>query len=172
MNTIRRFAVAALGLFFAGSLALAQTTTTTPTTQTTGIQNLYGLAPSWNVGGSPAIAGTALYAHEVNTSGTYAFTAVDMLPNTLKPLTVTTNIGVGVAQKVATIGEVPIYVPSSAGISVNGSNTGWAWTAGALAPIKVKGDWYLLLGGRLVKSSVSGGSGYQPILSVGIGWGK
>jgi hypothetical protein len=136
------------------------------------VQNIYAAGASYSVSASPAIAGTALYAHEVTDSGLYAFTAVDALPNTIKPFTVNTNIGVGVAQKVATLGSVPVYMPTAAGISWNGSNTGWQWNGGVLASIHLKDQYYLMPSVRFLKSSVSGGTGYQPIVGVLFGWGK
>jgi hypothetical protein len=139
---------------------------------TADVTNLYGAGLSYNVGGSPALAGTGLYARKLTDSNLYAFTAIDALPNTLKPFTVTTNIGAGVAQKVVTIGKVPVYIPTAAGISFNGTNTGWQWNTGALAAIKLKGNYFLLPTVRLVKSSVSNGSGYQPIVGVLFGWGQ
>jgi len=140
--------------------------------QPTALTNIYAAGASYNVGGSPAIAGTALYAHLVAGTGTYAFTAVDALPNTLKPFTVSTNIGVGIAQKVATLGKVPIYMPTAAGISWNGGNTGWQWNGGVLASIHVKNGYYIMPTVRFLKSSVSNGSGYQPIVGVLFGWGQ
>lgn len=134
--------------------------------------NIYGAGVSYNAGAAPAIAGTGLYAHLVNNSSTYAFTAVDLLPNTVKPLTVTTNIGAGIGQKIATIGKVPIYIPTAAGISFNGSNTGWQWNTGALVSIHLKNEWYLMPTVRVVKSSVSNGTGYQPIVGVLFSWAK
>ena len=135
--------------------------------------SVYALGTSYNAGGSPAVAGTGLYAHKVNDSGTYAFTVVDALPATLKPFTVTTNFGFGVAQKVVTLGKVPIYIPTSAGVSWNGNNTGWSWTTGALAAIKYKDTNFRIMPNvRIVKSSVSGGTGYQPIVGVLFGWGQ
>jgi hypothetical protein len=136
------------------------------------LQNVYAAGGSYSVGGSPAIAGTGLYAHLVTDRGTYAFSAVDAVPNTMKPFTVTTNIGVGVAQKIVTLGKVPIFVPTAAGISWSGSNTGWQWNAGALASIHLKGEYYLMPTVRVLKSSVSNGTGYQPIVGVLFAWGK
>jgi hypothetical protein len=141
-------------------------------TATPDIQNLYAAGGSYSVNASPSVAGTALYAHALNVSGTYAFTAVDALPNTMKPFTVTTNIGAGIAQKVFTLGNVPVYVPTAAGISWSGTNTGWQWNGGALVAIKVKGNYYLMPSLRFMKSSVSNGTGYQPIFGLLIGWGK
>ena len=136
------------------------------------LQNIYAAGASYSINASPAIAGTALYAHSLNTVGTYAFTAVDALPATVKPFTVTTNIGGGIAQKVFTLGNVPIYMPTAAGISWSGTNTGWQWSGGGLAAIHVKGSYYLMPSVRFLKSSVSGGTGYQPIFGVLVGWGK
>lgn len=134
--------------------------------------NIYAAGLSYNVGGSPAIAGMGLYARKVSGVGTYAFTAVDVLPATTHPLTVTTNFSTGIAQRVVTIGKIPIYIPTSAGISYGGGNTGWAWTTGALASIRLKDNLRLMPNVRLVKSSVSGGAGYQPIVGMLVGWGQ
>jgi hypothetical protein len=136
--------------------------------------NIYAGGVSFAVGASSSsVAGTGLYARLVsNDSGTYAFTAVDAVPVTRSPFVVTTNFGVGVAQKIITIGKVNFFTPTSAGISYTGSNTGWSWTTGVLANIPIKGSWSLMPNCRLVKSSVSGGTGYQPIIGVLTAWGK
>src|SRR4051812_28847600 len=83
-----------------------------------GQANIYAGGLSFNGTASPRIAGTALYAHSVNdASGTYAFTVFDALPASVRPFTVTTNMGVGVAQKLLTFGKVPIYMPAAVGVS-------------------------------------------------------
>jgi len=138
----------------------------------TGVQNIYAAGASYSINASPAVAGTALYAHSLNSAGTYAFTAIDALPATLKPFTVTSNIGVGIAQKVFTLGSVPVYMPTAAGISWSGTNAGWQWSGGGLASIHVKGNYYLMPSIRFLKSSVSGGTGYQPIIGLLVAWGK
>lgn len=135
------------------------------------VQNLYAAGVSYSAGASPSLAGTALYAHLLTDSGTYAFTAVDALPNTTQPFTVTTNIGAGIAQKVVTIGKYPVFMPTAAGISWNGPSTGWQWNGGALVAIPLKSNYYLMPSVRFLKSSVSN-SGYQPILGLLFAWGK
>jgi hypothetical protein len=134
-------------------------------------QNFYALGVSYNNGASPAVAGTGLYARLV-TPTTYAFGVYDALPATVKPFTVTSNFGGGIAQKIFSVGTVDFYIPTSAGISFSGSNTGWQWTTGVLAPIKVKGNFRICPTVRIIKSSVSGGTGYQPIGTILVGWGK
>lgn len=158
-----------MALFLFGGMARAQTASTPPL-PAPAPSNIYALGPSFNQSATPEIAGTALYAHRL-TNGTYAFTAVDALPASVKPFTVTTNIGIGVAQKVATVGKVNIYAPTAAGISFSGQNTGWEWNAGALAAIRVHGQYYVMPEVRLVKASI-GGSGYQPIVGVLFAWGQ
>jgi len=143
-----------------------------PSVHAQSVQNLYAAGASYNNGATPTVAGTALYAHLINNSDTYAFTVIDAVPNTLKPFTVTTNVGVGIAQRVLTIGKVPIYIPTSAGISWTGSNTGWQWNTGAMAVVYTKGGFSIDPVVRVVKSSVSGGTGYQPVIGVLFGWGK
>ena len=134
--------------------------------------NVYGAGVSYNVGGSPAVAGTGMYAHLLADTGTYAFTVVDLLPNTQPKFTVSTNIGVGIAQKVAAIKNIPIYIPTTAGISIAGGNTGWAWSTGGMAVFSVKDNFKIMPNVRIVKSSVSNGTGYQPIIGVMFGWGQ
>jgi hypothetical protein len=130
-------------------------------------QNIYAAGVSYNQGSSPQIAGTALWAHAVSDSGTYAFTVVDILPLGYHPFVVTTNVGVGVAQKIVTIHGLDVFGSGSAGLSVNGINTGWAWTSGAIVSVPVKGGKYHLMPNvRVLKSSIGNGAGYQPILGV------
>jgi hypothetical protein len=142
--------------------------------------NLYGVGMSYNPSGSPMVAGSALYAHQIaapvsdaapGITGTYAFTELDLLPASKNPFTVTTNVGVGIAQKVATIAGVPIFMPTAAGVTVTGVNTGWNWSGGGMAAIRVKGNYFILPSLRFLKSSV-GGSGYQLISGIDFGWGK
>lgn len=142
------------------------------------LANFYAAGVSYSINAVPAVAGTALYAHlligpsDSYKGSTYAFTVVDALPNTLHPFTVSTNIGAGLAQKVFTLGKVPIYMPTAAGISFNGTNTGWQWNGGVLASIHIKGQYYIMPTARFLKSSVSNGSGYQPIIGVLFGFGQ
>lgn len=135
-------------------------------------QNLYAFGLSYNDYASPKIAGTALYAHLLDANaGTYAFAVYDILP-TKGNKTVTSNVGAGVAQKLFTIGKIPIYVPLSAGFSFNGQNTGWAWSGGGMADFHIKGNWRLFPNVRFVKSSVNANSGYQLIGGAMLSFGK
>jgi len=138
------------------------------------LSNIYAAGLSYNSAAHPAIAGTALYAKLIaDGSGTYAFTAIDVLPTSARPFTVTTNVSAGIAQKIFTIGKVPIFVPTTAGVSWSGTNTGWAWSTGALASIHVgKGGWHIFPVVRVAHSNVSNGSGVQPIVGVMFGWGQ
>jgi hypothetical protein len=143
-----------------------------PSLRAQSVQNFYAAGASYNNGATPAVAGTALYAHLVSNSDTYMFTAIDAVPNTLKPFTVTTNVGVGIAQRVLTLGKIPIYIPTAAGISWTGTNTGWQWNTGAMAIVYTKGSFTVDPVVRVVKSSVSAGTGYQPVVGLLFGWGK
>lgn len=134
--------------------------------------NMYAAGVSYNVGASPAIAGTGLYARRIADEGTYSFSVMDILPNAEDPGTVTTNIATGLAQKVFSIGAVPVYIPAAGGVSINGSNTGWAWTTGALASIRIRDNFRLMPNVRVVKSSVANGDGYRPVLGILVGWGQ
>lgn len=135
-----------------------------------GVSNFYAVGGSYNPAASPKGSLTAMAAHQLNTSGTYGFTVVDALAAADK--TFTTNVGVGVAQKIATIAGHDVLVPTSLSLSTNGANVGWAYGTGAYIPFKVKDDWYVGIMARAVKSNVSNGSGIQPILSLTFGWGQ
>jgi hypothetical protein len=162
-----------LSVLLLSAAAFAQTPAPAPAPASGPVQNFFGGGISYNNAGSPSIAGTGFFAKLVNDgSGTYAFTVFDALPNSLKPLTVTTNIGTGIAQKAFTLGKVTVYVPVTAGVSWSGPNVGWNWTGGGLAPIKIKNNWYAVVSLRFAKSSVSGGTGYQVIPGIAIAWGK
>lgn len=158
-------------VLFCACGAWAQTPPNTPPAPEP-LANIYAAGVSYSVNATPGVAGTGLYAHLLSDTGTYAFTAIDALPNTLRPLTVTSNIGVGVAQRVFTVGGVPVFMPTAAGVSWSGSNTGWQWSGGALLAVHVRGTYYLMPSIRFLKSSVSNGSGYQPILGVLFAWGN
>lgn len=134
--------------------------------------NIYAGGVSWNPSATPVIAGTGLYARKAGDLGTYVFTAVDVLPTTIKPLAVTTQFSTGIAQRIITIGGVPVYCPTSAGVSYNGANVGWAWTTGALASVNLKDRWKFMPNVRVVKSSVSGGTGYQVIAGILVGFAE
>jgi hypothetical protein len=133
--------------------------------------NIAAVGVSVNPGGSPQVAGTGLWARSVNAQGTYAFTVVDALPASIKPFTVTTNVSAGIAQKVFSINGVDILVPTAAGISWTGSNTGWAWSTGGMAAFRYK-QARILPNVRFLKSSVAGaGAGYAVIAGILFGWG-
>jgi len=165
-----------LSLFlFLCLLAVASFAQTTPVEKTASVPftNIYAGGISFNNSASPEVAGSGLYARLVNpSSGTYAFTVVDALPTTVKPFTVTSNFSGGVAQKVFSVAGIPIFVPTSAGVSFNGPNTGWAWSTGAIAPIKLKNNWYAYPNVRTLRSNVAHGSGYQLIVGLFFGWAK
>lgn len=136
-----------------------------------GTGNLIAGGITVNPGASPQIAGTAIYAHTTNALGTYAFTVFDALPMSTKPFVVDTAMGAGIAPKAFTFGTVDIFIPTSAGVSYTGNNTGWAWTTGGLASIPIgKTAWRIMPNVRVLKSSV-GSNAYQLMGGILIGWG-
>jgi hypothetical protein len=136
-----------------------------------GFQNFAAAGVSFQPGGTPSAAGTALYAKQASGVGTYAFTVTDALPTKFTPFTVTNNTSAGIAQRVVTVHGVEVFIPTAAGISYSGTNTGWSWSTGALALIPLKGNTRIAPNVRVVKSSVNGNSGYQLIAGVLFGWG-
>lgn len=160
-------------LCFCAPSVKAQTDASTAPTATLPA-SFYAAGASYNPSASPQFAGTLLIAKNVTVSGSNqrVFTVVDVLPVNLQTLTVSTNIGIGDALKVATIAGHEVYAPTSAGISYTGSNTGWNWTTGVAVPFKVRADksWYAVPNVRVLKSSVAGG--YQLVPGVLFGWGQ
>jgi hypothetical protein len=146
--------------------------TVTPTTQ-----NIYAFGLSWNQSASTSvaqqIAGTAMYARQQNSAGTYVFTAIDIVPTTVTPVTITTQTSVGVAQKVLAFGGWTFYATAAAGPSWTGTNTGWAWLAGGMGTHSIgKNGWQIMPNVRTIKSSVGNNSGYQLIIGVMLGFGS
>lgn len=142
--------------------------------------NILSLGVSYTPSSSPTTAVSGLYAHQVQggQSDTWAFTLVDAIPTVNKTITpglqFQTDTTVGVAQRVATVGRLGIYIPMAAGFSWTGSNMGWSWTSGGMAVIPVsynKVHGLVMPSVRYLKSSVSNGSGYQLIAGVMFGWG-
>lgn len=131
--------------------------------------NAYFGGGSYSSGATPAFALTGLYTRSI-TDSTAAFTIVDVLPES--KTTVSTSIGVGIAQRIATIGNIPIFAPTEAGVTVTGNNTGWSYSFGAAAPFQIKPNWYIMPIVRGQKESVAGGTGIRPIIGVLIGFGK
>ena len=154
--------------------------------QTTPFNNIYAFGVSYNNATTPSVDGTALYARLVaaNTSSTttalgtttssyptYAFTAIDILPVSIKPFEVSTDMSVGVAQRIFNFNNVNFFIPVSAGPAITGTNVGWNWTSGILADIPItKGgkptNWGILPNVRWLQTNVNGASVYQ--LTAGV----
>ncbi|MEZ2347410.1 hypothetical protein [Terriglobus sp. RCC_193] len=135
--------------------------------------DIYGFGVSANPGQTPSVSGTALWAHSLNGSGTYAGTIVDFLPETIKPIVVSTNVGAFVAQKVATVKGHDIFATGSTGIAVTGAHTGWNYTGGGAIFFKLpQPNWFLSANVRFSKSTVSGANAFQLIPGVQLNWGK
>lgn len=133
-----------------------------------GQDNFAAIGMSYNPGASPNVAGTGLYARKL-VNGTEAFTVVDALPTTVKPFTVSTQVGVGIAQKIVTINKIEVWIPTSAGVAITGDNTGWNWSTGGMVVVRVKG-WNICPNVRMLKASVGGGYYVIPGLMVGKEW--
>jgi hypothetical protein len=132
--------------------------------------NIWGVGMSWNQSASANMsqqfAGTALYAREQNTMGTYAFGVFDVVPTSYQPFTTASNLGVGVGQKILTVGSWRLYGTAAAGPSWSGPNTGWNWSGGGMATHDVRGKWWVGLTVRTIRSSVNQNSGNQYIFGV------
>lgn len=163
--------LALLAIFLALPV-VAQTTPATPPDA----PSFVAAGVTYNNGSADApIAGTVLYAKKLADSGTYAFTILDAVPassvtsdgkRVYSFSTVTTNIGVGLGQKVLTVGKFPVYGIISASLSWTGQNTGWAYSGGGMVPIRVNDKFSIAPTLRFSKSSVNGAVGYQLLPGV------
>lgn len=167
---MKKLIILSLLLIVAAGTLVAQSPTPTPINAP--IQNLYALGGSYNFSASPKFSGTALYGHLVVSPGTYFFGVMDIVQTTVKPYIITNNVGVGLAQKIVTMGKVSLIVPTTAGVSWTGSNAGWQWTGGLAFVIRLNSNLYLIPTARYLQSNVSNGSGTQPIIGVEFGFGK
>jgi hypothetical protein len=139
--------------------------------------NLYAVGGSWNQSASgitaQQYAATAMYARAQTAAGTYAFTAIDLVPTSMTPVTLTTQTSVGIAQRVLSVAGWNIYATAASGPSWTGTNTGWAWLAGGMASHAVgKGNWRVMPNVRAIKSSINNNSGVQLIIGVMVGFGQ
>ena len=131
------------------------TNATIPNAPAPQLKDIYGAGLAYS--GTTHVAGSAFEAHLL-TGNTYTFTDFIAVPSTQtvkttdsatgavtasKSLGVSTNIGVGVAQKLVDFGKFPIYTTGTGGISWTGSDTSWQFNYGATSAIHLKGDYYL-----------------------------
>jgi|ERR1039458_5724748 hypothetical protein len=130
--------------------------------------NTIAAGASYLTSGPSRLAGTGLLTF--GSSTTQAFAVLDAVPTTKAPITVTSNLGLGIAQRVFGIGRVSFWIPTAAGVSWTGKSVGWAWDSGALASIQTNSSWRIMPNVRFLKSSISN-SNYQLIAGVLIGWG-
>lgn len=127
--------------------------------------NIYAAGISTNPASSSVVGGFGLYAHQV-TGGTYAVSLFDVAPLAVKPFNVSFQASEGVAQKLFTIRNVPVYSLAAVGVGAQGQNVGFAWTGGGAAIASVKGH-RILFGLRFTKQAASNGAGYQLNPAVG-----
>jgi hypothetical protein len=97
---------------------------------------------------------------------------LDAVPSTTAPGKVNTSLGLGIAQRVSSIGRVSLLMPTGAGVDWTGDNVGWAWSTGLGAAIPLPNHMFLMPNVRGVKSSVSNGQGMRFIYGMMWGWGK
>lgn len=124
---------------------------------------------SYNQGAKPAMAATGLLAIPAG-KDTYWYTMLDALPSTTKPFTVTNQFSTGLARRIATVGNTSVFMPTTAGVAWNGTNTGWSWSTGLVAVRPWHGV-YLMPNVRMIKSSVNEHTNYQVVGGVMVGFG-
>ena len=145
--------------------------------QSTEPLNVYAFGGSWNQSvssqTSQQFAATVMYARSQTQSGTYAFTALDIVPTSVQPVTLTNQTSIGIGQRVLTLAGWRAYLTGATGPSWTGTNAGWAWIVGGMATHAIgKGGWMIMPNVRTIKSSVNNNSGYQLILGAMFGFGR
>jgi hypothetical protein len=131
-------------------------------------RDVVAMGAAWNQQAAPQINGMLVYATRI-AEGLYSFNLVDITPSTYKPFTITTNITIGLAQYMRTVGPARIYTVATAGVGAGGNTAGLAWTAGGVAMVPVgKKGLCLLLSVRALKNTMSD---FQGVYGIAIGWG-
>jgi hypothetical protein len=139
--------------------------------------NIAAIGGSWDQSASSMtsqqFAMTAMYARKQTQAGTYAFTVLDVVPTSVKPITFTTQTSVGLGQCGLHLGSWNLCGTAAAGPSWTGNNAGWAWTWGGMAKHSLgKHGWMLMPNVRVIRSSVNNRSGSQMIVGALFGFGK
>lgn len=133
------------------------------------IDSFGAVGASYNRGANPAVAGSAALARRL-TTGTYSFTLFDALPNPEAPNTVVSTVSTGILSHVASIRQLDIYVPATAGIAWTGQNTGWSWSSGAVVAVPIK-SFFLYPNVRVIRTNVGNGAGDAYGFVVGVMFG-
>ena len=137
--------------------------------QSTLAQNVVGLGVSFNQMNRASLAGSLMYAHRLTTTGRqWSFSSFDVIPLPTNPYISMTSVTTGVAQEMGCIGKLCIVLPLAAGITSNGTNTGWGWTSALLLSYPI-GHWRIMPNVRVNATSVGHGAGPQMTFGVMIG---
>ena len=132
-------------------------------------QNVVGLGVSFNQMNKASVAGSAMYAHRLTTTGSqWSFSSFDVIPLPTNPYLALTSITTGVAQDLGHIGKLAIVLPLAAGVTSNGTNTGWGWTSALILSYPI-GRWRIMPNIRVNKTSVGQGAGPQMTFGLMIG---
>jgi hypothetical protein len=128
-----------------------------------------GAGALYNPSGTPRVTGWATYAKLVDAkSQSYFFTTEDAFVSKLNGSYTTTVSGrVGMATLIKALGPVQVFGIVDGGGATAGTVSGAAASGGGIAMIKVKSDYYLMLGYRALL--LQGQAGTPKLYEIGFG---
>lgn len=105
---------------------------------------------------SPNFTGWALYAKPITQTGLYSFSEYDVVPRTMKPFVLDSNVRTGLAQRVYQWDAAALHVCVDAGAATGGSSAGGSFGACGMASWKIgKTNWFVVGIVSGVKNSLS-----------------
>ena len=131
----------------------------------------------YNQQSSPNLSGFVGYAKKINADrGIYSYTLIRETSLTLKPKAqLQTSTETGAAWHVGKFGAFELFALGTGGIAaaggVQGTNTGFAGSGGALAVKQLSGGWFIGASAWAAYSSIPGAGVSYPVGLV-LGWGK
>jgi hypothetical protein len=110
-----------------------------------------------------------MYAHRLTATGRqWSFSSFDVIPLPTNPYITMTSITTGVAQEIGHLGKLVVVLPVAAGITTNGTNTGWGWTSALLLSYPIS-HWRIMPNIRVNNTSVGQHSSPQMTFGIMIG---
>jgi hypothetical protein len=129
--------------------------------------SMVGAGASFNQQVRPPVTGLAWGLLDL-TPNNYNIWLMDITSKNFRPFVVDASVSTGIARDLHQFGGTHILGLVAVGASASGTNLGWTWTGGAMAPIPLKpgSKWSIVPLVRIYKSSLGD---YQPMLSVTLG---
>jgi hypothetical protein len=128
-----------------------------------------GAGVSFNQYSNPRLDGNLLYAHRIS-DGLYSFNLIDFVQVSSKPFTVGVSFTPGVAKRIMTFNQIPVYATVNVGAMMGGTtNFGYSFSSGMAGTIGLGKSLMLMPNFRIMKGSLVD---TQYIYGVMLNWGS